>query len=260
MAWSNEEVEFLKINYETMPAKEIANRLGKTSPQIYYKAKKLGVNKSNTWGEEDKQFLLENYQNLSDKRIAECIGKSQYEVKNYRRKMGLRIYTWSRKDLKLLLKHDDMTNKELAKKLDRSFNQVKNLRRKLRVNGKIDKQRYEAYLKKNTPPEDKPKPRKQMEWSQKEIEFVESNCKKMSVGDIADRLGRTAHSVSNYYYSHGINSRSVRQYDLVKGDKILMTGTLDEIRAEYKLTDKQVKRMQEVDIPYGRPALYGSEE
>lgn len=59
--YTEEQIEFLKENYNTMSIKELSEKLGKTEPSIMTKANKLGLVKMEKWSEEDIQNLIKIY-------------------------------------------------------------------------------------------------------------------------------------------------------------------------------------------------------
>ena len=53
--WNNEDIEFLKNNYNNFSIKELSEKLNRTKPSIQCKAKKMGLKK------EDKYFYDKDF-------------------------------------------------------------------------------------------------------------------------------------------------------------------------------------------------------
>lgn len=83
--WTEEEVEYLKANYLTMTANEIAVNLGKSSAHaVHAKANKLNLKKLEIiMTEEKKQFVLDNYSKLSVDEISEILGVTKKNIFDY---------------------------------------------------------------------------------------------------------------------------------------------------------------------------------
>ena len=65
--WSNEEVEYLKLNYGLKSAQELANEFGVSKQAIVSKCYKLGIsaksNREETWSNEENDIMYEHFEN-----------------------------------------------------------------------------------------------------------------------------------------------------------------------------------------------------
>ena len=65
--WSNEEVEYLKLNYGLKSAQELANEFGVSKQAIVNKCSKLGIsakaNRGETWSEYENAIMYEHFEN-----------------------------------------------------------------------------------------------------------------------------------------------------------------------------------------------------
>lgn len=89
--WTNEEVDFLKENFQTMLHKELAEVLGRTEQSVRAKCFKLNLYKKEySWSEKELEFLKENYKNMTYREIGKILGRTLDAVKTRAEKMGLR--------------------------------------------------------------------------------------------------------------------------------------------------------------------------
>lgn len=91
--WTNEQIEYLKNNYENKSQKKIALELGKSHTTVSKKMFELGLittyKKRYYWSEDDTNFLKENYLSMTYRQIAIALDKSKPSVDNKAKKLGL---------------------------------------------------------------------------------------------------------------------------------------------------------------------------
>lgn len=185
--WTKAEDDFLKTNYDKIPNKEIAQRLGRTEASIkqrsaIFKLSGKIYDKRKPWTKEDINYLKENYDKMTNKEIAKVLKRSENSVsskaftlriENDPSKSGL---TWEEEDINYLKNHyDKLSTKEMAENLQRSIRAIDN---KARILG----------LSRNM---------KETKWTDEEIEFLKENHGEMSNGDLAELLDRTVVAVNN---------------------------------------------------------------
>ena len=64
--YTNEDIEYIKNNYNELTTKQIAQVLNKSESSIYNAIRKLGLKKQihKSWSDAENLFLEENYENL----------------------------------------------------------------------------------------------------------------------------------------------------------------------------------------------------
>lgn len=93
--WTEEETDFLKRNYVSMRALEIARKLKRSYHSVVYMARELNLQKrtclfsKNLWREEEIQFLKENYFKLTKQAISQKLGRTKPSVYSKARKVGI---------------------------------------------------------------------------------------------------------------------------------------------------------------------------
>lgn len=84
--YTEQELEYIKNNYNKMQTKDIAEKLGKTVHQISIKANTMGLRKKNQsklFTDKDKEYMIANHGYLTNKQIANNIGKTHKQVKGF---------------------------------------------------------------------------------------------------------------------------------------------------------------------------------
>ena len=138
--WSETEVDYLKKYFEALETKDVAEALGLSINQVWYKASQLGLKKLNKNDTAYKRmFIIENYNKMSRDEIAKFLGMTYSGVSYYVRvlkKEGLIIETdesgnemvvgWTEEDIDYLIKHyPTANNKEMAKTLGKTVNALR---------------------------------------------------------------------------------------------------------------------------------------
>ena len=80
MAWKNEEIEFIKNNYDKLSVKEISIKLNKTNKAVRGKIERLGIKLKDLnrveifkWTDKQIDFLKQNYKTMIDGDIAKIL-------------------------------------------------------------------------------------------------------------------------------------------------------------------------------------------
>ena len=138
--WSEAEVDYLKKYFEALETKDVAEALGLSINQVWYKASQLGLKKLNKNDTAYKRtFIIDNYNKMSRDEIAKFLGMTYSGVSYYVRvlkKEGLIIETdesgnemvvgWTEEDIDYLIKHyPTANNKEMAKTLGKTVNAIR---------------------------------------------------------------------------------------------------------------------------------------
>ena len=97
--WTDEEINFLKENWNKKTHKEIAKELNRSISSIANKTRKMRlVDNSNKWTKEEEDFLKENYFKDLDF-LADKLNKTCDAVKSKRFKLGLSARNkWSKEE------------------------------------------------------------------------------------------------------------------------------------------------------------------
>ena len=112
--YTEEEISFLKSNYQNMTIEEIADALGRTYSSIFSKARKLGLSKTgcknNKWSEEEISFIKDHYQDMTTNEISEYLNRTPKAVHVKKSKLGLKndpIYSYDRNKFAKILTEED---------------------------------------------------------------------------------------------------------------------------------------------------------
>ena len=81
--WTNEELEFMKVNYSKMGAEYCSEKLNKSIGSIYGRAFDLNINRTNKkWSETEDSFIRNNYRHMTGKEIGEHLDRTESSVRN----------------------------------------------------------------------------------------------------------------------------------------------------------------------------------
>lgn len=87
MIWTNEDVQFLRDNAETLPVSEIADELERSEDAIRVKAHRLGVSLGagpigRPWTDEERtQARILRFRGFSWSEIGKALGRSRHSVR-----------------------------------------------------------------------------------------------------------------------------------------------------------------------------------
>ena len=172
--YTEDEIMYVKSNFQNMTIKQIANDLQKTENSVYHVVRKLGLvkQKHNNWTDEEINFLKCNYINMTSEEISHHVNHSIDAINTMRDRLHLvRNKNWSDDEIQFLKDNFDSTLFiELSKVLGRT-------------EGAIRAKCFELNLFKNDP------------WTDEEINFVKENYMEMKTADISQALSRTMNSI-----------------------------------------------------------------
>lgn len=136
--WTEEDIEFLKWNYETLSYEEIGDALGRSYESVRSKANKLKFPRKNGWTEDETRYLKENYSRTSIKEISYTLKKSEASVGAKAFSMGItKIPDWTDKQISFLReKWETTTAKKIGELLGRTESSVYNKARDLGLDSK----------------------------------------------------------------------------------------------------------------------------
>lgn len=112
--WTEDEVEFLKSNYQDFTDSELAERLDRCVGVIRDKRLSLGLNKTPFYSDKERDFIKNNWEDLSDYEMADKLDRSVISVRQKRRGMGLKRDTFVDTEKHW---HWENTCEKIAKKL-----------------------------------------------------------------------------------------------------------------------------------------------
>ena len=136
--WTEQDLQYLRNNYQTMTAGQIASRLGRTRAAVAGKAINLGLKKDlrcpsgEKWTPEQDQYIWDHWQELSDEEIAAAVGHPIPSTRARRLRLGLKHRAgckgpdWTQGELDYIREvWGDKTVPQIAKHLGRSITAVK---------------------------------------------------------------------------------------------------------------------------------------
>jgi len=226
--WTNKEVEYLRSNYDSQTAAEIAETLERTKHAIYSRAKKEGITGSQkgTWTKEEIEFLIRVGSTWTDPDVASYLDRTVSAIRT--KKHGLdRSFNkrrWSRSDENFLKEnYEEMTDSELAEELNRTETAVLNKRENIGLYRRKESDRWsqntwsgkeEQFLKDNPDiaiselateldrseqairdKRNKLDIKKRTGWTEEETQFLRDHYHELSAAEIAEELDRSKNSV-----------------------------------------------------------------
>ena len=131
-------MQYLRNNYQTMTAEQIASHLGRTRAAVAGKVEKLGLKKDlrcpsgEKWTPEQDQYIRDHWLELSDEEIATAVGHPVPSTHarrlklNLKRRAGCKGPDWTQEELDYIREvWGDKTVPQIAKHLGRSITAVK---------------------------------------------------------------------------------------------------------------------------------------
>jgi len=117
--FSEDELEYIRDNYNTMTNIEIGKRLGRATSYITTKAQELGLKpKSVRWGDIKEEVIKNNWNDKHTKDLARSLGVTERQLMGKAKDMGLSIYGFSGSG--------SMTTREVSSLLGVSMQTVRN--------------------------------------------------------------------------------------------------------------------------------------
>lgn len=141
-----EQNDFIRANYATMPTKEMAIMLNISRDAISLRARKMGVRKaeSRTKMPDNKVELLKTLfmEGLTNKQIAEKLGVHHVTVGNYIVKLGLVRQLWSDDELAILKANAGLSYRKISVIIGtKSWVQVEYMTRKMDLRAGVECER-----------------------------------------------------------------------------------------------------------------------
>jgi uncharacterized protein YktA (UPF0223 family) len=96
------EIDFIRLNYNSMTIKEISDELDRTEKAVRAKIERLKIslkdlprNKPSVWSKDQLKILQGNYENTSDYRLSEILGISESKITRKRLENGYRKHKYA---------------------------------------------------------------------------------------------------------------------------------------------------------------------
>ena len=88
--WSDDEIKFIKKNYNKLTVEQLSQQLGRTKKSIGNYITRLRIAESKSWTDDQVEFLKLNYTKLTAKQIAEQLQKTKSAVDHKAQRLGLK--------------------------------------------------------------------------------------------------------------------------------------------------------------------------
>lgn len=138
--WTDEEIKFLKDNYNVIPEKEIANYLGRTLISVKVKRNKLGLVYYNSpkYTDREKELLISDYLNgMTLKDISIKYNRNLQSLISSLQQWGVHEYKinrWTKEEIKFLKEnYKTMSDQDIANTLNRTESGVVSKRSELKL-------------------------------------------------------------------------------------------------------------------------------
>lgn len=242
-AFSREEIEYIKSNVNKVTIEEMENYLGRSKKSIKAFCRNNGIKLINENYNFVSQEVIDYIKANSDKTIKELSDKLNIKqdnvraiCKRYNLKVNIRDASFTDKEVEFIKSNTNMTASEIANCLGRTSISISSY---CRYNNIKIRQKFTNWTKEeiNILLENKDKgvsyvsrllpnrtisairtyclannidlnKRAMRKFSEKEINFIKSNCKNMTVKEMADRLDRSEVSLRGYLLSNGMKYKS----------------------------------------------------
>lgn len=173
--YTQEELEYIKENYDNMTAQELSIKLNKPIGSINNATRKMGLIKQvhKSWTSEEIEYLRNNYIKKTSEEIGKILNRSVQSVNAERDKLGLiRNEQWNSNDIDYLINHfESMTHAEMGKNLNRTEQAVR-------------AKCFDLNLFK-----------KELPWTDDETNFVKDYYMEMKTSEISKILNRTTSAI-----------------------------------------------------------------
>lgn len=173
--YTQEELEYIRENYDDMTAQELAIKLNKSIGSINNATRKMGLIKQlhKPWTVDEIEYLKNNYIEKTSEDIGKYLNRSIQSVNAERDRLGLiRNEQWDKKDVDYLVDNfEKMTHAEMGYVLNRTEQSVR-------------AKCFDLDLFK-----------KELPWTDDEISFVRENYMEMKTSDISKILNRTMNAI-----------------------------------------------------------------
>lgn len=173
--YNEQEINFIKENYEKMTVKQLAESLNKSKSSIEYAVRKLGLIKQvhKPWTDNECQYLIDNYEEKTSEEIGKHLNRTIHSVNSERDRLGLvRHESWTDDEVLYLIENFlYKTHAEIGEYLKRTEEAI---RAKC-----FDLKLY----------------KKEVPWSDEEINFLKENYREMSNKEISSILNRSENAI-----------------------------------------------------------------
>ena len=93
--WSNEEIQFLKDNFESTLFSELSKTLGRTESAIRAKCFDLNLFKNSPWTDDEISFVKENYMEMKMSDISQMLSRTMSAIELKAKRLGLKKYPYT---------------------------------------------------------------------------------------------------------------------------------------------------------------------
>ena len=173
--YTNEELEYIKNNYDVMTIQQLSEKLNKTYNSISNAVRKLGIKKQihKQWTEEENNFLKENYLYMTNEEMSKALKRTFNSISAQMDRLNLiRNKIWTNEEERYLKDNFmNMTHKEIGDVLGRTEQAVR-------------AKCFDLSLYK-----------KDIPWSDYELDFLKKNYKEMTNKEISKVLNRTENAI-----------------------------------------------------------------
>lgn len=195
---SKEVIDYIKSN-SNKTIKELSDKLNIKQDNVRAICKRynLEVNiRDMSFTDKEVEFIKSNT-NMTASEIANCLGKTSVSISSYCKYNNIKIRkvftNWTKEEINVLLENKDKGASYVSKLLP---NRTTSAIRTYCLANNIDLNR-----------------RAVRKFSEKEINFIKSNYKNMTVKEMADRLDRSEVSLRGYLLSNNMEYKSNRGYN-----------------------------------------------
>ena len=196
MSWSQEEIEFLRENYERLGYERIGEELGRSSLAVHKRARALGLSskRRGRWSKEEDDFLREHYATLGSRRISERLGRSDRSVRVRASKLNIKsnsVCQWTKEEYDFMQEHYETRGvKYVSEQLGRSESAVYNRAHALGLK--------------------QPRPPSRSSWSTADDDFLREHYQSLTARDLGEILGRNETAVRSRVQCLGLRKNAKR--------------------------------------------------
>lgn len=238
LAWTKNEIEFLKQNYPLYGGKYVAEHIGRSVHAVRMKAMALDIRSRaiKPWSEEEINFFKKYYPSRGGAYVAKKLGRTHKSVIAQAIRMNIRrnnFRRWEEWEVRYIKRHyGSKSSRSIGRTLGRSDNAVLTKAKKLGLVKQSaalwteteKKLLLELYPNPSIPLSEiakrigrpikgvikqgrKLKLSRNFFWTKKEHDFVAKNYKTMEYAEMARHLGKTTRAVTHYANRHGFRRR-----------------------------------------------------
>ncbi len=173
--YTNEDIEYIKNNYNKLTIKQLVQVLNKSESSIYNAIRKLGLKKQihKSWSDSENLFLKKNYLNMSNSELAEALNRSFNSISAQLDRLNLiRAKSWTKEEEKYLQDNfKEFTYKEIGVFLGRTEQAIR-------------AKCFDLNLYKQDIP-----------WSEFELNYIRKNYREIDNRELSKILNRTENAI-----------------------------------------------------------------